>query len=80
MRRMNVILRELKDTNWEFARPLRVEELAELLALDFKAGPVPKFREDWRLEDPVEAVLSTCPMFLSLVNVKNPRIIQFFFG
>jgi hypothetical protein len=64
-------LREIKETNWEFARrlllcvcvvsrPLRVEELAELLAFDFKVGQIPKYREDWRLEDPVEAVLSTC--------------------
>ena len=52
-------LREIKDTNWEFARrlllcvavvsrPLRVEELAELLAFDFDAGQIPTFHEDWR--------------------------------
>ena len=31
--------------------PLSVEELAEFLAFDFKAGQIPTFREDWRLED-----------------------------
>src|ERR1700741_2437046 len=47
-------LREIQDTNWEFAqrllqcvavvsRPLRVEELAEFLAFDFKAEGIPKF-------------------------------------
>ena len=50
-------LREIKDTNWKFARRLllcvavvsrllQVEELAEFLALDFNAGPIPKFHED----------------------------------
>ncbi len=78
-------LREIDDTNWEFARrlflcvavacrPLRVEELAEILALDFKMGPTPKFREDWRLENPVEAVLSTCSTLLTVVG---SAVIQF---
>jgi ankyrin repeat protein len=81
-------LQEINDTNWEFAqrlllcvavvsRPLRVEELAELLAFDFKAGSIPKYREDWRLHDPVEAVLSTCSTLLALVNVENSQVIQF---
>ena len=81
-------LGEIKDTNWEFARrlllcvavvsrPLRVEELAELLAFDFEAGQIPTFHEDWRLEDPVEAVLSTCSTLLSVVNAQNSQVIQF---
>jgi hypothetical protein len=81
-------LREISDTNWEFARrlllcvavvsrPLRVEELAELLAFDFEEGQIPTFHEDWRLEDPVEAVLSTCSTLLSLVNAQNFQVIQF---
>ena len=81
-------LREIKETNWEFARrlllcvavvsrPLRVEELAELLAFDFKAGQVPAFHENWRLEDPVDAVLSTCSTLLSLVNIEDYQVIQF---
>ena len=47
-------LREINKAEWEFAhrlfqfvavasRPLRAEELAELLAFDFEAGPIPKF-------------------------------------
>jgi hypothetical protein len=81
-------LREIKSTNWEFARrlflcvavasrPLRAEELAEILAFDFKAGPMPKFREDWRMEDPLEAVLSTCSTLLTLVDVGDSQVIQF---
>ena len=53
------------------SRPPRVEELGEFLAFDFKAGPIPKFHEDWRVEDPVKAVVSTCSTLLSLVNVES---------
>ena len=59
------------------SRPLRVEELAEFLAFDFDAGQIPKYHEDWRLEDPVEAVLTTCSTLLSLVNSENSPVIQF---
>jgi len=59
------------------SRPLRVEELAEFLSFDFKAGPIPKFREDWRLEDPVDAVLSMWSPLLTLVNVKGSEVVQF---
>jgi ankyrin repeat protein len=60
------------------SRPLRVEELAELLAFNFNAASIPKFREDWRLEDPVEAVLSTCSTLLSLVDTGyGSRVVQF---
>jgi hypothetical protein len=62
-------------------RPLRVEELAELLECDFEAGPIPKFHEDWRLEDPMHAVLSTCPSFLAVVDDKihysGHKVVQF---
>jgi len=59
------------------SRPLRVGELAEFLAFDFSVEPIPQFREDWRLEDPVEAVLSTCSTLLSLVDVYPSQVIQF---
>ena len=82
------ILQEIGETKWEFARrllhcvavanrPLRVEELADVLAFDFNVGQIPKFREDWRLEDPVDAVLSTCSTLLSLVNIQDSQVIQF---
>jgi len=81
-------LREINKANSELAhrlfqcvavasRPLRVEELAEFLAFDFSAGPIPRFRDDWRLDDPIEAVLSTCSTLLSLVNVDGSPVIQF---
>jgi len=81
-------LQEIDGTNREFARrlllcvavvsrPLRVEGLAECLAFDFNAGPIPKYPEDWRSENPVEAVLSTCSTLLALVNVDDSQVIQF---
>jgi hypothetical protein len=57
--------------------PLRVEELAEFLAFDFTTGPIPEFHESFRLEDPIHGVLSTCPSFLSVVNVDGSEVIQF---
>ena len=59
------------------ARPLRAEELAEFLAFDFNTGPIPHFREGWRLPDPVDAVLSTCPSLIAISNVHGPNIVQF---
>jgi ankyrin repeat protein len=85
-------LREINKADWEFAhrifqfvavavRPLGVEELAELLAFDFETGTIPKFREDWRLEDPIQAVLSICPSFLAIVDDKihysDRKVVQF---
>ena len=81
-------LREINEADRELAhrlfqcvavasRPFRVEELAEFLAFDFLAGPIPQFRDDWRLEDPVDAVLSTCSTLLSMVDHQNSIVIQF---
>src|SRR6266403_1367462 len=50
------------------SRPLRVEELADLFAFDFKKGSIPKFHEGWRLEDPADVVLSACSTLLSIVD------------
>ena len=85
-------MREIKETKWESAqrllacvtvasRPLRAEELAEILAFDFKSGTIPKFHKNWRLNNPVEAVLSACSTLLSVVNVETSpnsfRVVQF---
>jgi hypothetical protein len=59
------------------SRPLHTKELAEFLAFDFNAGRIPIFREGWRPEDPLEAVLSTCSTLLSLVKVNDSAVIQF---
>ena len=85
-------LREIQEPKWEStqrllicvtvaSRPLRVEELAEILPFDFKPGAIPKFHKDWRLKKSVEAVLSACSTLLSVVNVKTSRessnVVQF---
>ena len=61
------------------SRPPRVEELAELFAFDFKEGSIPKFRGDWHLDDPADAVLSACTTLLSVVDggYRFGNVIQF---
>src|ERR1700761_323638 len=62
------------------ARPLRVEELAELLAFDFRAsssGGIPALREAWRWDDQEEAVLSTCFSLITIVRNGDSRVVQF---
>jgi ankyrin repeat protein len=63
-------------------RPLRVEELAELLAFDFQAtrdGGIPALREDWRWRwnDQEQAVLSTCSSLIAIVRNGLSRVVQF---
>ena len=60
-------------------RPLRVEELAEILELDFDIaeGATPVLNEDWRWEDRQRAVLSTCSSLITLVDDGGYRVIQF---
>ena len=47
-------------------RPLRVEELAELFAIEF--NNVPNLVAGWRPENPKEAVLSTCSTFITIID------------
>ena len=49
-------------------RPLRIAELAEVLAFDFSAGQTPNLNPDWRWEDHEEAVMSTCSSLVTIVN------------
>ena len=58
-------------------RPLRVEELAEMLALDLTAGGIPKFNANWRWDDQEEAVLSACSSLVSVIIDNGNRIVQF---
>jgi ankyrin repeat protein len=60
-------------------RPLRVEELAELLAFEFgtSQGAIPKYRADWRPNDQVEAVLSTCSSLITIVDDDGSQVVQF---
>ena len=58
-------------------RPLRVEELAEVLAFDFKAEGIPKLNESWRWEDQEEAVTSACSSLVTIVMDGDSRVVQF---
>jgi ankyrin repeat protein len=85
------VLRDINKTNRGHAhrllqcltvaiRPLHVEELAEVLAVDFDATSrdgIPKLNSDWRWEDQQQAVLSTCSSLISIVDEGRSRVVQF---
>jgi hypothetical protein len=73
------ILREIRKPNEGHARrmlqclvaavrPIRVAELAEVLAFDFSGEGIPKLNPDWRWEDHEEAVMSTCSSLVMIVD------------
>ena len=82
------ILREINNANQAHAyrllqcltvasRPLRVEELAEVLAFDLSPGGIPKLNVDWRWENQEEAVLSACSSLVSVIIEDGSRVVQF---
>jgi len=74
------VLREIKKPNRDLTRrllqclvvairPLRVEELAEVLAVDFDDGEgTPKLNASWQWEDHEQALLSSCSSLISIVG------------
>ena len=56
-------------------RPLHVEELAEVLALDFDRTKeeIPSLNQAWRWEDEQQGVLSTCSSLIVIVTTRFPR-------
>jgi ankyrin repeat protein len=58
-------------------RPLRVEELAEVLAVDFHADEIPMLNPGWRWEYQEEAVMSACSSLVAIVKDGDSRIVQF---
>ena len=84
------VLKDINEHNREHARrllhclavavrPLRVEELAEILTFDFDIARegIPQFRADRRPKDPEEAVLSICSSLVVIVNNRDSRVVQF---
>ncbi|KAH8977721.1 hypothetical protein EDB92DRAFT_2108475 [Lactarius akahatsu] len=82
------ILKEINNANREHSyrllqcltvasRPLRVEELAELLAIELDAGGIPKLNVDLRWEDQEEAVLSACSSLVTVIIDDGSRVVQF---
>src|SRR6267154_1497200 len=60
------------------ARPLAVEELAEVLAIEFDVmGGIPKLTEDFRWENQEQTVLSACSSLVVMVNYRGSRRVQF---
>jgi ankyrin repeat protein len=59
-------------------RPLRVAELAEVLAVDFDdAEGMPKLNADWRWEDKEQALLIACSSLITIVGAGDSRVVQF---
>ena len=58
-------------------RPLRVEELAEVLAFDFNSEGIPKLNPSWRWQDQEEAVMSACSSLVIIAKDGDSRIVQF---
>ena len=58
-------------------RPLRVEELAEIFAIDFGPNEVINLVEDWRPESAEEAVLSACSSLITIIDDQGSKIVQF---
>ena len=61
-------------------RPLRVAELAEVLAVDFgmaSGGEISKLNTDWRWDDQEQAVLSTCSSLIAVVGEDGDQVVQF---
>ena len=50
-------------------RPLRVEELAEVLAVLLDTEENSEYHVDWRPEDARQSVLSTCSSLITVTNV-----------
>ena len=83
------VLKEIKKPNREHAcrvlqclvvaiRPLRVEELAEVLAVDFDDEEgMPKLNPHWRWDDQEQAPLSSCSSLIVIVESDGSRIVQF---
>ena len=59
-------------------RPLRVEELAEVLAVDFSGvGRAPIVDEKLRWEDQEQAVFSVCSSLIAIAENSGSRVVQF---
>ena len=83
------VLKEIGKTNEFYARrllqcltvtqrPLDVNELAEILALDFgDEDGIPELKENWLWKDMEEAVLSTCSSLISVSGDNYIATVQF---
>ena len=61
----------------ESIRPLRVEELADILAIEFEAEELPRYHMNWRPDDSEEEVLSICSSLITIVDIDGSRVVRF---
>jgi ankyrin repeat protein len=61
----------------ESIRPLYVEEFADILAIEFETGAIPKYHVNWRPENPEEEVLSICSSLITIVDMDGSRVVRF---
>ena len=62
------------------SRPLRVEEVAEVFAINFdeEMSGIPKFEPSWRDPNPETAVLSACSTLVAIIdNRSDGKVVQF---
>ena len=61
------------------SRPMCVDELAEVFAINFDAetSGIPKFDPSWRPLNAEAAVLSACSTLVSVVNHGSGKVVQF---
>jgi ankyrin repeat protein len=84
------VLKTIHDNNRKYARrllhclavsvrPLRVEELAEILTFEFDTveGGIPKFHPNWRPNNREGAILATCSSLIAIVDIGDSRVVQF---
>jgi ankyrin repeat protein len=81
------ILLRVAEENWEHTyhvfhtlmvatRPLTMEELCLVLAIDFIAEVTPKYEEIWRSDEPEDNLITVCSTFLSFIDVDGSRMAQ----
>ncbi len=81
-------LLEIPEEKWEHAhrlfrwlvvsfRPLRIDELAEVLAIRFESETTPDLIKGWRPENTEDAVLSACSSLIAVVEVDGSPVVQF---
>jgi len=81
-------LSEIPEEKWKHAhrllqclavssRPLRVEELAEILSIQFDSGTTLGLITGWRPENTEDAVLSACSSLIAIVKVEGSPVVQF---
>ena len=81
-------LQEIPKEKWQHAhrlfqcliaaiRPLFVEELAEIFAIEFDPDAAPRIMEGFRPENPEEAILSACSTLIAVINDDGSKTVQF---